>query len=87
MERNTRSCFLTKIANTGANKIPNKIECENPRCISRADTSSTKYLLNTSKSGIVPATAPHNIALFPTFLPSTTSPTAAPKTIWVNESI
>jgi hypothetical protein len=35
----------------------------------------------------VPAIPPQTIALFPIFFPKTASPTAAPKTIWVKESI
>lgn len=46
-----------------------------------ADTESVKCDAKTSKSGIVPAIAPYNMALFPTFLPKTASPTAAPNTI------
>ena len=61
-------------------------EWEKPLCISVAEISSVKYLSNTSKSGIVPAIAPQRIALLPTFLPKTASPTDAPRTIWVNES-
>jgi len=41
---------------------------------------------STSKSGIVPAKAPKSIALLPILFPKTASPTAAPSTIWVNES-
>ena len=46
-----------------------------------------KNLPKTSKSGMVPPTAPQTIALFPIFLPKTSSPTAAPNTICVSESI
>ena len=55
-------------------------ECEKPLCICVAEISSVKYLTITSKSGRVPASS-HKIALLPIFLPSTASPTEAPKTI------
>src|SRR5690606_24398428 len=63
------------------------MECVKPRCISKAVTVSVKLLANTSKSGIVPAMALKSIALLPIFFPKTASPTAAPKTICVTESI
>ena len=63
------------------------MECVNPLWNSRAVTVSTKNLEITSKSGIVPAIAPYNKALFPTLLPNTAWPTAAPNTICVTESI
>src|SRR5690606_38420240 len=64
-----------------------KIECVNPLWISNAQTVVVKWDDKTSKSGIVPAMAPCNMASFPILLPRTASPTAAPKTICVNESI
>jgi len=65
----------------GANNTEKKTECVKPLWISKALTVSVKNEANTSKSGIVPAIAPYNIALLPIFLPKTASPTAAPKTI------
>jgi hypothetical protein len=35
----------------------------------------------------VPNIAPHKMALFPTFFPKYASPTAAPRQIWVSESM
>ena len=58
-----------------------------PRWKTILSTSLNIKVDSTSKSGIVPATAPHKIALLPTFLPKTASPTAAPNTICVKESI
>ena len=52
-----------------------------PLCISVAVIVSVRYLHTTSRSGMVPAMAPQSIALLPTFLPKTASPTAAPSTI------
>ena len=43
-------------------------------------------LASTSRSGMVPATAPHNIALLPIFFDKQSSPTEAPSTICVKES-
>ena len=62
------------------------MECVKPLWISSAVTVSVKKEEMTSKSGIVPAIAPYNMALLPIFLPKTASPTAAPKIICVNES-
>ena len=73
--------FLANQPSIGAIKTAKTIECEKPLCISVAEISSVKYLIKTSKSGIVPAIAPHNTALLPIFLPKTSSPTEAPKTI------
>lgn len=57
------------------------MECENPRCISNRLTVSRNKPGIVSKSGIVPPMAPQRIALLPTFLPNTASPTAPPSTI------
>ena len=73
--------FFAIHANKGAIKTAKTKECEKPLCICVAEISSVKYLTITSKSGRVPAIAPHKIALLPIFLPSTASPTEAPKTI------
>ena len=71
----------------GAKSIENTMECVKPLWISIEVSVSVNNGANESRSGIVPAMAPYSIALFPTFLPRTASPMAAPRTIWVRESI
>ena len=63
-----------------------KNECVIPLCISICVGAETHGDVNTSKSGIVFATAPQNIASRPIFFPKTASPSAAPKTKCVKES-
>ena len=80
------STLLTNTPNRGDSKTLKTMEWLNPRCNSMAVIVSVKQLARTSKSGMVPPMAPYNKALFPTFFPKVTSPTAAPRTIWVSES-
>ena len=81
-----RSILFTSQPRIGAKRILNNMEWLKPLCHSMAVMVSVKFPKNTSKSGIVPAIAPYNKALLPTFLPRTASPTAAPNTICVSES-
>ena len=78
---NLKCVYFAIQPNKGAISKAKTKECEKPLCICVAEISSVKYLSITSKSGRVPAKAPHKIALLPIFFPRTASPTEAPRTI------
>ena len=64
----------------------NKIECVNPLCARRLSVVGIQKVLIKSISGILCASAPNNIALLPTLLPSKASPIHAPSAMCVSVS-